>query len=129
MKKVMRCFVLIAMTFVLFGCEDASNTPISPTPVIPCSYVFSPSKIMASSLPQTVVVQVVTTNACFWVANTSDSWINPVFQGNKKGVNSVTISLKGNSCTSKTRTGFVKIKGSKNVLEITQDGSDLGICP
>lgn len=129
MKRAMGYFVLMAMTLLPLGCGDSLDISTSPTPVLVCDYVFSPSQMMTSSLPQTVVVQVRTTNACSWVANTTDSWINLVFQGKKEGIDSLTFSLDANFCTSKSRTGFVKIKGSKNVLEITQDGSDLGICP
>ena len=44
------------------------------------------------------------------------------------GPYSLTFNLDGNSCTSRASTGSIKIKGSTNILEITQDGSDLGIC-
>ncbi|HEY4474893.1 MAG TPA: hypothetical protein VJC06_03160 [Candidatus Paceibacterota bacterium] len=126
MKKAMR-FAMIAMTAISFGCGDDSSTLTSPTPVA-CDYVFSPSRMITSSLPQTIVVQVVATSSCFWVASSTDSWVDIVFQGSKKGSNSLTFNLDGNSCTSRASTGSIKIKGSTNILEITQDGSDLGIC-
>ncbi len=127
MKKAIR-FAMIAMTAMFFGCGDNSSAPTSPTPVA-CDYVFSPSKVTTSSLPQTVVVQVIATSSCFWVAGSTDSWINVVFQGNKKGPDSLTFNLDSNFCTARARTGFIKIKGSTNVLEVYQDGSSLGICP
>lgn len=121
-----RFAVAVAMIFVLVGCGETLSTPTSASMV--CEYSFSPAKVAVSSLPQKIVVQVKTANSCPWVATTTDSWMNIAYQGSN-GMGDLILNLERNQCTSQARTGLVRIKGTSNVLEIFQDGSDLGVCP
>jgi len=118
---------LFVSVLSFLGCGDVLNTPTSPT-IMVCDFVFSPSKIVASSLPQRVVVQVKTGNSCHWTATAADSWINIVYQGSS-GTGDLIFNLDRNQCTSMARIGFIGIKDSTTSLEIFQDGSDLDLCP
>lgn len=118
--------VAVAMIFVLVGCGETLNTPTSASVV--CGYTFSPSRVAVSSLPQRIVVQVKTVNSCPWVATTTDSWMSIAYQGGG-GMGDLILNLDRNQCKSTARTGQIKIKDTSNVLEVYQDGSDLGICP
>ena len=119
--------IVLVLVFFGFGCGDGSNTPTSPTTTV-CSYTFTPSKVVASSLSQTIIVQIKTGPDCPWVATTTDSWINITYQGSD-GTGDLIFNLERNQCTSRARTGFFYINGSENFLEVIQDGSDLGLCP
>lgn len=123
-------FAVIATVLMFVGCSrDWTVHPTSPTSaVVVCEYTFSPSKVVASSLPQRVVVQVTTADTCPWVVTTTDSWMDIAYQGSS-GTGDLIFNLDHNQCTSMARTGFFKIKGTANVLEVFQDGTDLGICP
>lgn len=120
---------LVAFVAALFslGCSDVAKSPTSPT-AITCSYVFSPAKVVTSSLSQRVIVQVKTGDSCPWVATTVSPWIDIAYQGSN-GTGDLIFNLDRNQCRSGARTGFFFIKGSENFLEVVQDGSDLGLCP
>lgn len=121
--------IVLVLAFFGFGCGEVSNSPAAPTSVVEaCNYAFLPSKVVASSLPQKIVAHVKTGDTCSWVATATDSWIDIVYQGSS-GAGDLIFNLDRNQCTSMARTGFFKIKGTANVLEVFQDGTDLGICP
>lgn len=131
----MKCCIgiVLVLAFFGFGCGENSKNPTAPTSVVEaCSYTFSPSKIVTSSIPKKIITQVTTGPTCRWVAVATDTWIDIVYQGGS-GNGDLIFNLQRNQCYEITkgrgRTGFITIKGSKNVLEIFQDDSDLWVCP
>lgn len=132
-KSITASFFVIAMCLIVSGCGENSNNPTAPTSVVEaCNYTFLPSRIVTSSLPKKIIARVITGPTCRWVATATDTWIDIVYQGGS-GSGDLIFDLQRNQCYEITkgrgRTGFITIKGSKNVLEIFQDDSDLWICP